>query len=196
MPTLDPGFLLHALAAGAAAVWLAGAWFVARTRRLFAEPLAGEIEVELGVAALAQRLAREVSTARPGSPLQQSLVEVANERELRWSSTGAFRHRGRFVLQGDTKRTRVRWQAETGRGLLRAAGLVVVFGALVTLGLYLLLREFALPNENPGIRWQVAQMAQAVHLLWPPFLLAGIARRARRGIGNELRRIVQNAPFA
>lgn len=190
-------FWLDTGAAIAGAVWLTGAWFVASTRRRCAEPLRGDLDVASDPDTVMARLTKVLADARPGSPLQNSTIESATAREVRWSSSGPFRHRGVVLSDGEPRRTRVEWEIQGERGgLLRGARVVVALGALVTLGLYLVLREFALPSENPGVRGQVFQMAQAVHVLWPPFLLAGLARKFRRMVGEEVRRAVQNAPFA
>ena len=189
-------FWLVVLAAGAAALWLIGLWFVARTRHLGAEPLRGEADVASGAAAAAARLARVLAEARPGSPLQNSVVLGASEREVRWSSTGPFRHSGVVQVKGDTRRAHATWEIQGGRVLQHVALAVVVAGGFVIGTLYWALREFAVPNENPAVRAQVIQMVQAIHLLWPPFLFAGLARKLRTAVGNEVRRVVQNAPFA
>lgn len=189
-------FWLDTGVAVAGALWLSGAWFVASTRRLCAEPLRGDLDVASDPATVMARLTKVLADARPGSPLQSSSIEAATQREIRWSSIGLFRHRGSVRTSGEPRRTRVEWevQGQPG-GLLLGARVVVALGALVTIGLYLVLREFVLPSESPGVRGQVFQMVQAVHVLWPPFLLAGFARRSRRLVGEEVRRAVQNAPF-
>lgn len=188
-------FWLNVLAAGAAAIWLFGVWFVARARRLGKEPLQDRIEVAKDPATVTARLTRALASAR-GSALHGSVVEAASEREVRWSSTGMFRHRGVATVTGDAKRTQVAFEIHCGR-LLQHAGLaVVVVGGLVTGTLYYSLREFALPSEHEAVRTQVVQIVQAVHLLWPPFVFAGLSLKLRRMVGAEVRRVVQNAPFA
>ncbi|MBM4060683.1 MAG: hypothetical protein FJ265_06260 [Planctomycetes bacterium] len=189
-------FWLDALAAGAAVVWFVGAWFVSGTARAVAEPLRGEAEVACAPAAVLAALGRAIAGARFRSPLQGGIVESVGDGELRWRSIGPWRHRGRLRVAGAAGRAHVTWEIEPGRMLLTAARLVVFGGALVVVGLYFLLHELALPNENPGVRGQVFQMVQAIHLLWPPFLLAGLSRRLRRLVGDEVARAVQNAPFA
>jgi hypothetical protein len=39
-------------------------------------------------------------------------------------------------------------------------------------------------------------MVQAVHFLWPPFMLAGMVSVMRRRVMQELQRSLQNAVFA
>jgi len=189
-------YWLDVIAAGAAVLWLAGAWFVMSTVRRSRQPLHGEAEVACDPATLITRLTKSIADARAGSPLQNSAVEGACANEVRWRSTGVMRHSGTARATGDRKTASVAWQIETGGGLLLGARLVVVLGAFVVGGLYWLLSEYVLPNENLGIRGQVFQMVQAIHVLWPPFLLAGLARKLRRMVADEVRRVVQNAPFS
>lgn len=197
MEPIAAGIWLNGLAVGAGAVWLAGAWFVASTRRICSEPLQGEIDVACDPRTVTTRLTQTLASARTGSPLQNSTIEAATEREVRWSSTGTLRHRGVVSATGDARRTRAVWEIQPQEsGMQRAARIVVACGAVVTLAIYLALREFALPSEHGNVRGQVFQMVQAIHVLWPPFLLAGLARKLRRTIGAEVQRAVQNAPFA
>jgi hypothetical protein len=188
-------FWLNTLAIGAAVIWLVGAWFVARARRLGSEPLQDQVEVAKDPAAVTARLTRALADAQRGSVLQGSVVEAASEREVRWTSTGMLKHRGVATAKGDARRSQVAWEIHTGRGMQHVALAVVVVGGLVVGTLWYALREFALPSENPGVRGQVFQMVQAIHLLWPPFLFAGLSLKLRRCIGDEVRRVVQNAPF-
>src|SRR5262245_24969590 len=109
-------FWLNVLAAGAAAIWLFGAWFVARARRLGSEPLQDQVEVAKDPATVTARLTRALADAR-GSVLQGSIVEAASEREVRWTSTGVFKHRGVATAKGDARRTQVAWEIHCGRGM-------------------------------------------------------------------------------
>lgn len=189
-------FWLDVLAAGAGGLWLLGLWFVARTRRLGSEPLQGEAEVAKDPAAVMARLARALADARRGSVLQSSIVATATGKEVQWNSTGVFRHRGVATARGDARRCHVAWQIHCGRWLQHVALVVVVVGGLVVGTLYYALHEFAVTSENPAVRAQVVQMVQAIHVLWPPFLFAGLSRKLRSAVGDEVARIVQNAPFA
>lgn len=55
-------------------------------------------------------------------------------------------------------------------------------------GISFLIWRFVVQNPNPQIRWQVFQMFQIVHFLWPPFLIyfihRGIIKAQRRSIEN------------
>ena len=48
---------------------------------------------------------------------------------------------------------------------------VLVWGPLFVLGIPCLLWFLAVQNEHPAIRWQVVQVVQIIHVLWPPFLV-------------------------
>ena len=195
MDHASASFWLNTLGAGAAVIWLISAWFVARARRLGAEALQGEAEVASDPATVFTRLTRALVDAR-GSALQGSVIEAANPRELRWSSKGLWKHRGVAAAKGDARRTQVAWQVHCSRGMQHMALAIVVVGGVVIGTLFYALREFALPSEDAAVRTQVVQMVQAIHLLWPPFLFAGVSLKMRRSIGAEVRRAVQNAPFA
>ena len=45
------------------------------------------------------------------------------------------------------------------------------------------------------VRGQVFQMLQAIHVLWPPFLLAGMALAMRRRLDAEIERVIKNQRF-
>lgn len=191
----DAANWLDVLALAMAGLWLAGARFVARTRALVATPLTGEAEVALPPAELGRAIAHTLAASPAGSPLGGITFEAADEREVRWNRPVAPRHRGRLWLRGDTRRSRASWEIECGSGFVTFATALVALGGAVTLGLYLALRTWVLPSESPAVRGQVFQMLQAIHMLWPPFLLAGIARGLRRHLGTEIARTVQNAAF-
>lgn len=189
-------FWLDTIAAILAVLWFAGAWFVMQTGNRLAEPLTGTADVAQDPANVMQRFARLLVGNRPGSPLQRATIEAANDREVRWSTLGAFAHHGTARASGSRDRARVEWEIVANRpALLWTARVVVAAGAVVTVGLWYALHEFAVPNTDDGFRAQVVQMVQAIHVLWPPFLLAGLARRFRREPAEEVRRAVQNAPF-
>jgi hypothetical protein len=64
------------------------------------------------------------------------------------------------------------------RLLLWIMAVLVCFLAPGTLiGLSWALLTFAAPSEQPGVRGQVFQIVQAIHVLWPPFLLVFIHKR-------------------
>ncbi len=45
-----------------------------------------------------------------------------------------------------------------------------------------LLWFLAVPNEDPNIRWQVVQVVQIIHVLWPPFLIYFLYKMLRNRV--------------
>lgn len=50
--------------------------------------------------------------------------------------------------------------------------LVIFVIPLVVGGIGYVLLRYAVPNANPGVRWQCVQILQIAHALWPPFLVS------------------------
>ncbi|HEX6813483.1 MAG TPA: hypothetical protein VF384_17825 [Planctomycetota bacterium] len=187
-------FWLDAITAGAAAAWLAGAWFVASTKRRCREPIRGERRVDMPAADVMRALAHQFATGG-GEALRPS-IDSATDREVRWHSGRPLSHEGRITVSPGAGSTRVEWELTRGYGQLLVGTIVVALGALVVVGLHVALRLYAVPSPNYFERVQVLQMVQAVHVLWPPFLFAGLARLQRRQLAQEMERMVGNAPFA
>lgn len=196
---MDPqaaAYWLDVIAAVGTAVWLLGVWFTKRTQALLQEPAVGEIVVAIAPRALLQRVSTTIAEARTGSPFANCVLDAASDIELRWhSDRGPHAHRGVVRIAADGGGARVDYGVTGNSTMLRGAWIAITIGALVVPGLYLLLHAVALPSENPGLRAQVLQMGQCVHALWPPFLLAGLARGMRKAVRNELERTLRNAPF-
>jgi hypothetical protein len=53
-----------------------------------------------------------------------------------------------------------------------------------------------IPSPNPSVRGQAIQMVQAVHLLWPPFLCAALARHPGRMIQARVSAMIHNLPYS
>ncbi|MGL5097357.1 MAG: hypothetical protein ACRDD1_17355, partial [Planctomycetia bacterium] len=94
-------------------------------------------------------------------------------------------------------RTRVDWTIEVpdlrrlmylGRGLQLVGLLALVVGGW-------LMFHYVASSPNPRIRFQTVQMLQAVHVLWPPFLIAVLIRRQRTGPGAALDALLHNLPY-
>jgi hypothetical protein len=81
-------------------------------------------------------------------------------------------------------------------GWLRAASVVQLAGLLVLVGLFWLLYTLVVPAPQPGVRWQVLQMFQVSHVLWPPFLLIALYRRWRQGVIAQFDTFLHNLPYA
>ena len=69
---------------------------------------------------------------------------------------------------------------ELARRRLLLMSILVFAVPLVILLVAGVIWQFVVPNGHPAIRWQVVQMVQIVHVLWPPFLVAALYRRQRR----------------
>jgi hypothetical protein len=188
-------FWLDAITTGAAAVWIAGAWFVASTKRRCSEPIRGERRVDAPAADVMRSLTQQLVTGG-GGVLRQVSIDSATDREVRWHAGRPLAHEGRITITPGAGSTRVEWELTRGTGQLLAGMIVVGLGALVVVGLHLALRTYVLPSPHEAVRAQVIQMVQAVHVLWPPFLIAGLARLLHRHLGQEVERMVGNAPFA
>jgi hypothetical protein len=72
--------------------------------------------------------------------------------------------------------------APLDRRFTRWVGLFVALIPLVVAGLALLLLRLAVPAELAPVRWQSVQIAQVVHVLWPPFLLLFLHQRMRKAL--------------
>ena len=194
--TATPPLLHHIVAAAAAVAWLARASFVRKVSRQIDEPVEGEANVATKPAVVARHLAQYLAQGATNHALRRASIDAATDHEVRWHSTGATAHRGVVTTTPSGNGTRARWEITGQVGLLGAAKTVVVVGAIVVAGLYCALRAFVVTSDHEAVRWQALQMVQAVHVLWPPFLLAGLARKMRREVVTEVQRVLANAPYA
>ena len=192
----EAGLWLDVLAGLAMGAWFAGARFTRVTLRLLREPRAGECVVAAPTSAVRDALVDALSRAQQLSPLSLARITRADDQEIAWEVTrGPQRHRGLVRLADEGPRTRVTYGIVGEGPVLRIATAVCVLGLVVTIGLYFVLRTWVAQSPDEHVRWQVLQMVQAVHLLWPPFLLAGLARKVRSQSAEEIERIVGNAGF-
>lgn len=106
------------------------------------------------------------------------------------------RARLRFLRTRTSGRTRVEYAVRSrGRGLLVAAGAVQALGlAAIALGA-VLIDALVVRSERTEMRWQVLQMLQAVHFLWPPFLFAGLYRAQLRSLRTRIEAFAGNLAF-
>jgi hypothetical protein len=186
------------LIAGIAVVcWLASTWFAIATRRRCTEPLVGHVRSEAGVERLRGAFLAALNASPLTSPLTRTDIVSATDNEIRWRTPrGPLRHNGVLRLQADGQGTRADYGI-MARSVMPTIGLLIATAGLAVLvGLYLMLRETALASADGAVRALVIQMVQCVHLLWPPFLFAGIARGTRRRLGEEVERVLRNAAFA
>ncbi|MCA8951916.1 MAG: hypothetical protein KDE27_20570, partial [Planctomycetes bacterium] len=134
-------------------------------------------------------------TGIANSPLSGVELLDAPGDALAWRGGGLSQTGSLRATSRGGGRSTVAWQVEMRGGPLTAARWIVAGGALMIAVIYWVLSEFALPSEHPGARGQVFQMAQAIHVLWPPFLTAGLARVGRRKLIADLERTLRNLAF-
>jgi hypothetical protein len=120
--------------------------------------------LELALARQWQRLARDAGSLALALPLGAQLAV-----KLRRGMAGA-----EAEIAPDLQRLDRRFR--------RLLGLFVVLIPLVVAGVALLLMRLVVPSELPAVRWQALQVAQIVHVLWPPFLVLFLHRRLRAAV--------------
>ena len=191
--------LLDVITAVAAVVWFAGAVFVWRTARTMREPVNGELEVDAAPATLVRRAKSLLARGLDRSPLSGITLLEAHPDAVVWEGgEGRMRHTGslRVAATSGSERSRVAWQLETRTALVTVGHWLVALAGLAIIGLHQLLLHVVLAAEDPWVRPQVLQMLQVVHFLWPPFLLAGLARATRTRLVRDLERSLRNAALA
>lgn len=162
----------------------------------------GTAEVDGEPAALSSRAAAVL--ARMGSSGMLKLIE-RTDRRVAFEGTGLFPALGlgrRCRVSLDFRssgrgRTRISYRARTPRGrvLIWLGGLLLAAGLVALAGGYWAMSRYIVPSPNLGIRSQVVQMVQVVHVLWPPFLLAYLHRRPRTMLRAQLDALVHNLPY-
>ncbi len=190
--------LLDLIAAIAAVFWLAGTVFVWTSARRLSVPSTGEVVVDAAPATIVRSAKALLQRGVVGSPLSRIALLESHPDALVWEGGGGrLRHAGslRAGSRPTDDRTVVAYQLETSSGLVTAGHWLTALGGVAIIALYFVLARFALAHDHMGVRYQVIQMVQAVHFLWPPFLLAGLARAARNRLARDLERSLQNAGF-
>ena len=149
--------------------------------------LYGEGLIEGQAARLARRFASRLASSglAPGFPAR--VVEAADDRVGFEAPSTVGQPRG-VVEFADAGGGRVgtRYRVDVGgtTSLLVGAGVILAAGLLAIVSGYWLVSTYVISLGNPAARVQTIQMLQVVHLIWPPFLLGGIARR-RVGVVRE-----------
>jgi len=187
-------FWLDVIAAIAFALWLAGAIFVTWVARRLEDGITSTLALDGDPAVLTKRIAEALARGDRGF-LQSIVLDDVTPATVAWHSSGVNRHRGSLRITGHGDRVQVGWEIHAGgSGLLTGARWVSGVGLLAIAVLYWALSTYVLPSES-GLRLQVFQMFQAVHLLWPPFLFAGLALGLRRRLRSEVERVIKNQQF-
>jgi hypothetical protein len=216
--------VLAAITATGAVVWLIGLRFLtASSRRRAAAPqdggegilvggegregwLSGSAEVEGEAGALASKAATVLAQGIPQAFGPVKILEKADDR-IRFERVGpgpANQPAGQWFQRGELRfvslrpgRTRVEWAVEP----LSMRWLLWIGGAFLATGLVALaagcwaLDTYVASSPNPAVRWQVLQMFQAVHFLWPPFLLGALYRRGTSVVAAQFDALAANLPF-
>lgn len=194
---MDPKNLLDLIAAGAVVAWGFGFYFVLRTLRLMREPSTGELTIKAPLARVRAAVLASLSGSVALAPFFGVEIVAATDDELQWQTTrGPMRHRGLLKLRSEGDSTRANFALHVSSSLLVWAILVNQFALCAIVVLYFLLRNFVQNHENHAMAMQVVQMVQAVHVLWPPFLLAGLPRSLRKRLVAEVERTLRNSAFA
>jgi len=216
--------VLAGITAVAAIVWLAGLQFLTSSARKqqrgegldpagFEDAglsegrfLTGAAEVDGQAAPLASKAASLLARGAlfPDTPVK--VVEKSDDRvrfervepEVWPSTSGRWLRRGQFSFSPlGGSRCRVEWavELEDPRGLLRAGAAFQIAGLIAIIAGCWTILTFVVPSPDPALRWQVVQMVQVVHLLWPPFLFGALYRRAWRGVAARLDALAHNLPY-
>ena len=74
--------------------------------------------------------------------------------------------------------------------------MALALGLAALVGVPWLMFALVLPSPNPSVRGQCLQAAQMAHFLWPPFLLAFLARQPGRMFRARMEALVHNLPYS
>jgi len=171
-----------------------------------AERVAGAIEVEGRPADLADRAAATLAAmGREGF----GPVRVLSRTDNRVDFVGLHRPGGSAsarVVRGQLRlepaaehgRTRVAYAVglETSKLLLRFGAGISALGLATLVGLSWGLWTYVADSPNPGVRAQSVQIIQAIHLLWPPFLMAWLYRSRQASLRGVVEGLVGNLPYS
>lgn len=212
--------VLVALTVVGVVVWLAGLQFLSGSYRAvkalqpaeapLAEPLvtdvpappsgsrlAGSAEVDGQASGLAGKAASILATGNQFGSIK--IIEKTNERIIferlgsgRWFQRGELH----FTAVGQG-RSRVDWAAELSNvsWLLWLGGLFQVLGLIALVVGSWAIYTYVVPSPDPAVRSQAVQMVQAVHFLWPPFLLGSLYRRGPKEVTAQFEALTHNLPF-
>ena len=176
------GALLNAIAI-TAAIALAFAYLYCRRSARDVEEAMEPIDVTIEAAPIAaiDDAAHAIVTARhwPGPARIIERTSESVEFEIGPSKREGRAVKGKITARSrGQRRTSVEASMNIPRsGTLVAAHAILIIGALVLVGGWYALRTWVLSHELPPIRFQVIQMMQIIHFIWPPFMLSYAARR-------------------
>ncbi|WP_435007244.1 hypothetical protein P12x_004586 [Tundrisphaera lichenicola] len=160
--------------------------------------IVGEVEIDGNPEELSTRLtgllAREGLVA-----LYPILIVASSPREIVIESAGpsqfGFRG-GRIRLAPEGSRTKIDYRMRVGsRGPLIVGWMMVGLALIAVTAAPLLAASFLVNSPNPQVRTQSFQVVQMVHFLWPPFLLAHLARQPSRIFRARFESLLHNLPY-
>jgi hypothetical protein len=215
MDTATAEMVLYGMTAIAVAVWVGGLQFLVATVRRekkgveesskFGEPapanlIYGSAEVEGNAAELSHRAATLLAA-------KSARIFQCTDESIDFETTNDYFPRQKFnipVMHGQLRftplsvqTTRVDYAIAKPRIpiLLIWAFAVQALGFVAIITGFLVLYFLAVPNQNPGVRWQTVQMVQVIHFLWPPFLLGFLHRKIIAVIKTQFDAFIHNLPF-
>lgn len=223
--TMNPqsaGLVLYAITGVALLVWLISVLFVWRAsasgtsdpaEQSFddvreAAPEEQSYSGTAEVAGLAAELSRKAASyVAQGKLGVASKIVSQTDGELRFEplSTAAWSpfERARLTFRPLGSRTEVRYEVTSSRSrggwLMMAARVCIALGLTAIAVGFWAVQTYVVQNPNPEVRWQVFQMLQVAHFVWPAFLFAALHRAAgrwgRNWSENLIGGLVHNLPY-
>jgi hypothetical protein len=168
-----------------------------------ADEITGTLTVRGGASSIEAKLAERLAApVRPGMP---PLVRVTRRSDghivfERTPGMGSGFDGGRIELTPDGDRVQVKYAIAFGRfnRLMRLIVNLVCFayGGLFVVGTPILIWIVVVNSPQPETRWQVIQMLQMVHGVWPPFLIGFLVRRIRTASAGQIEALIADAEHA
>lgn len=190
-------------------VWLLGLRSFGRTFGADAvRPVSGDVSVpDVSTADALGTLARSLAAghlgihARVGKVSDRFLEALlrpttAPTGDGGWPATAAARLEC-LATGGLSGNARVRYSLDSaplGARYARLMKVTLMLGLIAIAAAAFVFPSFVIPCEIPAVRWQVVQVVQLSHFLWPPFLLAYLGRRARHIVQERSLDLLHNLP--
>ena len=160
--------------------------------------LTGEVRVPGDQEVFSQKLAEQIASA-PGLGVkitERTPARVAFEVVRAGSAKPSVWGRGAIMLRQDGEDIRARYAFDLGRlrAILRLVAFLTcfVYGGIFLVGVPAIIWFVVLPSEDSAVRWQVVQICQMVHGVWPPFLIGWLWSRSVRSISTSLETLISN----
>lgn len=205
-------FILFAIAC---CLWMLGLWFSLRIgegkrsawqdARAFQGP-SGEIESEMPAAEFIPRFKKLLRYQAISVSVIKFVVSEESEHSVTFKKLGPVACNLPTGLMFD--RVNLHTHLRNGQQVIRyqvnqgkvtkvfkkiALGICLFLGIPALMVLSALIWHFCVQNPNPTMRWQVFQMLQISHVLWPPFLFVMIARQMQRGVKFFMENMIEHA---